>query len=69
MMRAMGLEPGPHEVARLYCDVASTFVLDARDAALRQGIEGLGYRVVVADTVMRDGGRTLVRAILEARAS
>jgi LPPG:FO 2-phospho-L-lactate transferase len=69
MMRAMGLEPGPYEVARLYCDVASTFVLDARDAALRQGIEGLGYRVVVADTVMRDGGRTLVRAILEAQAS
>ena len=66
MMRAMGLNPDPVEVARMYCDVAATFVLDERDRASAAAVEGLGYRVVVADTVMRDGGRTLARTILEA---
>jgi LPPG:FO 2-phospho-L-lactate transferase len=67
MMRAMGLNPDPVEVARRYCDVASTFVLDQRDRGSTAAIEGLGYRVVLADTIMRDGGRTLARTILEAR--
>lgn len=64
MMRAMGLSPDPVEVARLYCDIASTFVLDERDRRLSGAIEGLGYRVVLVDTIMRDGGKTLARAIL-----
>jgi LPPG:FO 2-phospho-L-lactate transferase len=64
MMRALGTEPNPVEVARRYRDVASGFVLDERDSGLAGQIEELGYRTVVCDTVMRDGGRTLARAVL-----
>ena len=64
MMRALGFDPSPVEVARWYRDVAGTFVLDSRDASLAAEIEGLGYRVVVADTVMRDGGRSLAGRLL-----
>jgi LPPG:FO 2-phospho-L-lactate transferase len=64
MMRALGQEPSPLEVARKYRDVAGGFVLDARDRGLTSSIETLGYRVIVCDTVMRDGGRTLASAVL-----
>ena len=64
MMRSMGLPADPVEVARRYVDVASAFVLDERDRDLARAIERLGYRVVVVDTVMRDGGQKLAAAIL-----
>jgi len=64
MMRALGREPSPVEVARMYREVAAAFVLDERDGGLAPAIEGLGYRVLVCDTVMRDGGRTLARGAL-----
>lgn len=64
MMRAMRLAPTPFEVARRYAGISSTFVLDVRDAALRAAIAGLGYRVIVTDTVMSDGGRKLAQALL-----
>ncbi|HSS60349.1 MAG TPA: 2-phospho-L-lactate transferase [Candidatus Limnocylindrales bacterium] len=64
MMRAVGMTPDPVEVARLYHPVAATFVLDQRDQGLSAAIEGLGYRTIVTDTVMRDGGRKLASALL-----
>ena len=64
MMRAMGHPPNPIEVARMYRAVASTFVVDSRDSALKTAIEALGYKVIVTDTVMRDGGRGLASALL-----
>lgn len=64
MMRALGQDPSPYEVARRYCDIASVFVLDQRDGELKAAIEGLRYRVIVIDTVMRDGGRALAAAVL-----
>lgn len=64
MMRALGVEPSPVEVARLYRDSAGTFVLDERDRPLAAEIEGLGYRVLTCDTVMTDGGRALAEALL-----
>jgi LPPG:FO 2-phospho-L-lactate transferase len=64
MMRALGLDPSPLEIARRYVGVASRFVLDERDRELSVGIEKLGYRVIVCDTVMRDGGRTLAAKVL-----
>jgi LPPG:FO 2-phospho-L-lactate transferase len=67
MMRALGPAPNPVEVARMYRDVAGEFVLDVRDAAMKPEIEELGYRVMVVDTVMRNGGRALATAILSAR--
>jgi LPPG:FO 2-phospho-L-lactate transferase len=66
MMRALGLEVSPVEVARRYRDAASTFVLDETDRDLAPSIEALGYRVVVARTVMDDGGRRLAGALLSA---
>jgi len=66
MMRALGHEASPVEVARMYRDVAAGFVLDARDSDLSGPIGALGYRVLVADTVMRDGGRSLAEVLLAA---
>lgn len=66
MMRALGHEPSPVEVARGYQDVACTFVLDSRDSSAAAEIEGLGYRVIVCDTIMAGGGESLAKAILEA---
>lgn len=65
MMRAMGIEPTPVEIARRYREKCSGFVLDSRDAHNARDIEGLGYAVLVCDTVMaRDEGATLAREIL-----
>ena len=64
MMRALGHAPDPVEVARMYRDVAATFVLDERDRGLASAIDELGYRTLVTDTVMRDGGRKLAGALL-----
>lgn len=64
MMRALGYTADPVEVARMYRPVAATFALDARDRELQPHIEELGYRAVVTDTVMRDGGRALASTLL-----
>jgi LPPG:FO 2-phospho-L-lactate transferase len=69
MLRALGHEASPVEVARMYRDVAATFVLDARDGDLGDAIRELGYRVLVADTVMRDGGRALAEVLLTTAAT
>jgi len=66
MMRAVGPQPTPVEVARMYRDVAASFVLDRRDAELKADVDHLGFRTRVVDTVMTDGGGALARAILEA---
>jgi LPPG:FO 2-phospho-L-lactate transferase len=66
MMRAMGQEPTPLEVARMYRHVAAGFVLDSRDQTHREAIGSIGYRVIVCDTVMGDGGASLAAALLAA---
>jgi LPPG:FO 2-phospho-L-lactate transferase len=66
MLRALGSDPSPVEVARRYCSAATGFVLDVRDAELAPAIEELGYRVLVFDTVMADGGAELAAQILAA---
>jgi LPPG:FO 2-phospho-L-lactate transferase len=53
MLAGLGHEVSPRGVARLYRDVAATFVLDERDRRWRGPIEALGMRVVITDTVMR----------------
>jgi len=68
MMRAMGLRPDPVEVAKMYRDVAATFVLDERDSSLVPSIQELGLRTLAVDTVMRDGGRALAELLLGALA-
>lgn len=66
MMRAVGPDPNPVEVARLYRGVAAGFVLDSRDQALVGELEELGFRTMVVDTVMSDGGDRLAAQILGA---
>jgi LPPG:FO 2-phospho-L-lactate transferase len=56
MMRALGMEVSPVEVARRYREVAAGFVLDETDRDLAPSIEALGYTVTVGRTVMDDGG-------------
>jgi LPPG:FO 2-phospho-L-lactate transferase len=64
MLQAMGTEASPVAVAAMYAGIAATFVVDERDARLVAAIEELGYRVVVCDTVMKDGGGRLAVEIL-----
>ena len=64
MMRALRLDPNPVEVARMYRDFAGGFVLDERDRNLSGAIEQMGYRTLVGDTIMRDRGVGLARAVL-----
>jgi LPPG:FO 2-phospho-L-lactate transferase len=66
MMRALGPEPNPVGVARMYRGVAAGFVLDRRDAEDAAEIEAMGIRALPLDTVMRDGGGTLAAGIMEA---
>ena len=66
MMRAVGPQPTPVEVARMYRDVAASFVLDRRDQEMAADVDAMGFRTLVFDTVMADEGRLLARAILEA---
>jgi LPPG:FO 2-phospho-L-lactate transferase len=58
------------EMARIYADVAATFVLDASDAAEASAIAGLGVRPVLADALMPDrpARARLASATLEALA-
>ena len=66
MLRAMGSEPSAVAVAQMYAAVASVFVIDSLDAELAPAIEELGYRAIVCDTVMKDGGSGLAAAVLAA---
>lgn len=66
MMRAVGPAPNPVEVARMYRDVTAAFVLDSRDQELVADLEALGFRTLLLDTVMADGGGRLAAEILEA---
>jgi LPPG:FO 2-phospho-L-lactate transferase len=66
MMRAVGQEASPVEVARMYRNVSAGFVLDNRDRGLASHVEKLGLQALVMDTVMSDGGAALAAGILEA---
>ncbi|GAC1512454.1 MAG: 2-phospho-L-lactate transferase [Candidatus Dormibacteraceae bacterium] len=66
MMRAVGPDPTAVGVAGMYREVAAGFVLDSRDEELAQRIEELGFKTLVLDTVMADGGGRLAAGIFEA---
>jgi LPPG:FO 2-phospho-L-lactate transferase len=68
MLVSLGHESSAVGVARLYQGLATVFVLDAVDAALEPEVAELGFRPVVADTVMADaeGRARVARAVLEA---
>ena len=54
MLAALGHDVSALGVARLYADIAGTFVIDEQDRALGPAIEGLGLRVRATATIMRD---------------
>jgi LPPG:FO 2-phospho-L-lactate transferase len=66
MLRASGSDASPVTVARMYASVAGAFVIDKQDAELAPAIEQMGYRAIVCDTVMSEGGEGLAAAILAA---
>lgn len=68
MLSGLGHEVSVVGVARLYRDIASTFVLDRVDADAAPAIAALGMRPVVTDTVMRTPARAarLAGAVLAA---
>ena len=67
MLESLGHEPSALGVARLYEEVAMTFVLDPADAALAPAVDALGLRTVVSPIVMLDpSARAAVgRGVLE----
>jgi LPPG:FO 2-phospho-L-lactate transferase len=67
IMQELGVEVSALEVARYYRGLVDSFVLDAQDADLRGGIEALGQKVLVIDTVMKKpaDSAALARAALQ----
>jgi LPPG:FO 2-phospho-L-lactate transferase len=53
MMKSMRMRPAASEVARLYADIASVFVLDEVDRKEAVLVERLGMRPIVTNTIMR----------------
>lgn len=67
MLASLGHEATALGVARLYADWVDVFVLDNTDADLAPGVEALGLRVAVTDTIMTDDAARarLARELLE----
>jgi LPPG:FO 2-phospho-L-lactate transferase len=68
MLADLGKEVSALQVARLYEGFVDVFILDRQDAAEKGGIEGLGMKVVVTNTVMSGAAEklALAEAALEA---
>jgi LPPG:FO 2-phospho-L-lactate transferase len=66
MMKSMRLRPSAVEIARLYADFVSIFVLDEVDRKQATLVEKLGMRPVVTNTVMRGlrERKSLARAVV-----
>lgn len=54
LMRELGTESSAVAVARHYVEFLNGFVLDERDAHLKQEIEAMGVGVLITDTIMKD---------------
>ena len=67
LLSGLGHELSALGVARLYKDIARTFVLDRQDEALADGVRQLGMEPVVTETEMRSTAAkgALARAALE----
>jgi LPPG:FO 2-phospho-L-lactate transferase len=71
LLPAAGSEVSASAVAERYADFLDAWVIDDRDAGLREQIEATGIRVAVTDTIMADREVTeaLARTALELLAS
>jgi LPPG:FO 2-phospho-L-lactate transferase len=54
LLRGLGVEVSAFGVAKLYADFLDAIVIDTVDAAEKSRIEGLGIKVTVANTMMKD---------------
>ena len=54
LMKACGIKPSALGVAECYEDFMDTLIIDRVDKRLARGIERLGIKPVVADTLMKD---------------
>jgi LPPG:FO 2-phospho-L-lactate transferase len=68
MLASLGHEASALGVARLYADLADTFVMDTVDAGASPAVEALGLRAIVTDTIMTDDASRarLAREVLAA---
>jgi LPPG:FO 2-phospho-L-lactate transferase len=57
MLRGLGLPPNVRTIARLYQGLIHGLVVDRRDAAGAPGVQALGIRPVVTDTLMSTPAR------------
>lgn len=66
MLAQLGYEVSARAVARMYADVAGTFVIDRVDRGEAAAIESLGMRAAILPTVMKTRGQKirLARALL-----
>jgi LPPG:FO 2-phospho-L-lactate transferase len=62
MLADLGMEVSAKQAAKLYADFLDVFILDRQDEAAKSEIEGLGLKVIVADTVMADSDKKLALA-------
>lgn len=67
MLAQLGYEVSARAVARMYADVAGTFVIDGVDRGQATEIESLGMRAAILPTVMKTRGQKirLARALLD----
>ena len=67
MMRELGIDVSPVEVARRYADFLDGFVVDAADTGVASQIESLGIAVLTTNTVMNslEDRVALARVVLE----
>lgn len=52
MLNELGYESSALGIARMYCSIAATLIIDNVDADLKPAIEALGMRCVVTNTIM-----------------
>ena len=67
MLRSLGVEVSAFGVAKFYSDFLDAFVIDVKDAGLRDSIEKLGIKVKVTNTIMKslEDKVALAKAVLE----
>jgi LPPG:FO 2-phospho-L-lactate transferase len=69
IMTTMGLEASAYGVAKFYEDFLDHLIIDGADEHDKRRIEGLGVKVTVADTVMRnlEDSVRLAKIVIEAK--
>lgn len=65
LLAAVGIEHHPVAVARSFADLVDAYVLDEADRADLPAVGRLGLKVLVAPTVDRVGGASLIATLLE----